>query len=639
MPARPRSAPSPQLLLIFLGVAAASAVILVWLGSLLLEQDAHADAQHRQERLDQAADRAVALIERRIADVQTRLLLPSQQSPALAAGVSLVHLTDSAVVPFPAGSLPFVPARDAVSSAAPEIFADAERLEFAGGDLTAAARSYMQLGHASDPLTRAGGLARLARVSSKRGRTDEAIRAYDDLAVVPAAAVDGLPAALVTRVGRATLFEAANRAGELRAEADALLTDLDEGRWPLLRPEFDYYRELAVRWRGTPALSNRDAIARADAAQWLWDNRASLDPGGHRSLVSDKHRAFVSWQTQHGDIEAALAGPAFLDHLCDDAMPDGVRCALVDAAGQFVTGAATPQRMTAVRATVADGLPWTVQVSESPSALATRQPSKRRLLMVSFIVVALVLAAGWYFILRAMTRERRLARLQSDFVAAVSHEFRSPLTSMSHLAEMLADGRLQTEPDRQRSYEILIGESERLRGLVEGLLDFSRFESGKMALTLVPSDMREIVRSTVADFQARVAGDGYRIELDEPGCEVTALADADAVRRALWNLLDNAVKYSPECRSVWVELACSADRVSIAVKDKGLGVPATEQREIFDRFVRGAEPTSKRIKGTGIGLAVVRDILTAHGGEVDVWSEAGQGSRFTLILRAAGGRP
>ena len=230
----------------------------------------------------------------------------------------------------------------------------------------------------------------------------------------------------------------------------------------------------------------------------------------------------------------------------------------------------------------------------------------------------------------------RLARLQSDFVAAVSHEFRSPLTSMSHLAEMLADGRLHSRPDRQRSYEILVRESERLRGLVEGLLDFSRFESGKMSLTLVPSDVRAVVQSTVADFQARIAADGYRIELSEPAGEVTALADADALRRALWNLLDNAVKYSPECRVVWVDLACEADRVSLAVKDKGMGVPASEQREIFDRFVRGAEPTSRRIKGTGIGLAIVRDILSAHGGEVDMWSEAGRGSRFTLILRAAG---
>ncbi len=102
--------------------------------------------------------------------------------------------------------------------------------------------------------------------------------------------------------------------------------------------------------------------------------------------------------------------------------------------------------------------------------------------------------------------------------------------------------------------------------------------------------------------------------------------------RALWNLLDNAVKYSPESRAVHVELTREAGRASITVRDHGIGIPADEQRTIFDRFVRGTESKSRRIHGTGIGLAMVRQIVRAHGGEVDLVSEPGRGSSFTIRL-------
>ena len=113
-------------------------------------------------------------------------------------------------------------------------------------------------------------------------------------------------------------------------------------------------------------------------------------------------------------------------------------------------------------------------------------------------------------------------------------------------------------------------------------------------------------------------------------------ADREALSRAIWNLLDNAVKYSPDCRTVWVELECDPQRVAIGVRDHGLGIPVHEQREIFEKFVRGADSKARRIKGTGIGLAMVRHIVQAHGGEILLVSQPGEGSRFTVSLPAAG---
>ena len=258
---------------------------------------------------------------------------------------------------------------------------------------------------------------------------------------------------------------------------------------------------------------------------------------------------------------------------------------------------------------------------------------RRRLLMLAFAVVALVLAAGWYFILRAMSRELRVSRLQSEFVAAVSHEFRSPLTSLSHIAELLATDRLPSDDLRRTSYDVLVRETNRLQRLVEGLLDFGRFEAGAAALRLETVDVSALVRMTVADFQARASADGYVVELASADEPVLARIDREAISRAVWNLLDNAVKYSPQCRTVWVAIERLDDHVSIMVRDHGLGIPIHEQREIFDRFVRGAESTARRIKGTGIGLAMVRQIVRAHGGEIRVTSEPGEGSTFTFALR------
>jgi signal transduction histidine kinase len=293
--------------------------------------------------------------------------------------------------------------------------------------------------------------------------------------------------------------------------------------------------------------------------------------------------------------------------------------------------------MVATRTAAAAGLPWTLHVSDAPDPIAPPLSPRRRLLTLTFGVVGLVLLAGWYFILRAITRELRVSRLQSDFVAAVSHEFRSPLTSMSHIAEMLAHDRFPDDAVRRKAFGVLVRDTDRLRGLVEGLLDFGRFEAGAAALQLEAVDVAGLLRTTVADFQERVAQDGYRIELRGASDAVTARIDREALARALWNLLDNAVKYSPECRTVWVEMSRESDQVSIGVQDQGIGIPIAEQREIFERFVRGGDSKARRISGTGIGLAMVREIVRAHGGEIVLTSEPGRGSRFTVVLRTAGG--
>jgi len=250
-------------------------------------------------------------------------------------------------------------------------------------------------------------------------------------------------------------------------------------------------------------------------------------------------------------------------------------------------------------------------------------------------MMAVLLVAAGYFIHRAVLREVRVARLQSDFVASVSHEFRTPLTTVRQLSEMLVRGRVSSDERRQQFYETLLRESERLQRLVEGLLNFGRMEAGELHYQFESLDPKEFVGEVVSEFQREVDALGYRVELNGKGPLPSIRADRQSLARVFWNLLDNAVKYSPEHHTIWVELSDANGRVSVRVRDHGLGIPAAERAEIFRKFVRGAAARSASIRGTGVGLAIARQIVAAHGGGISVESEPGRGSVFTVLLPVA----
>jgi signal transduction histidine kinase len=247
----------------------------------------------------------------------------------------------------------------------------------------------------------------------------------------------------------------------------------------------------------------------------------------------------------------------------------------------------------------------------------------------------IVILGSGYVVHRAITRELQVAQLQSDFVAAVSHEFRSPLTTLRTITELLAQDRIQDESRRRQSYVFLDHETSRLHRLVEDLLDFGRMESGRKQYRMETLDAFHVVRSAVSDVGENAAANGFRLETNLDLVSAPIRADEEALRRTLRNLLENAMKYSPECRTVWVEGMIGSRHVSISVRDQGMGIDATEQQAIFQKFVRGQAAKKAGINGTGIGLSMVRQIATAMGGEIRLQSEVGVGSTFTLVLPLA----
>jgi signal transduction histidine kinase len=283
-----------------------------------------------------------------------------------------------------------------------------------------------------------------------------------------------------------------------------------------------------------------------------------------------------------------------------------------------------------------DDMPWLLQVWPGrPDAIRADIKQKQTLSMAMLGFVAVLLAFGSYITVRIVRRELEIARLRADFVSTVSHEFRSPLTGIRQLGEMLLEGRV-ADREKQRSYfRMIVEESDRLARLVENILDFSRMEEGRREYRFEPLDPSPWLRELVVDFEAEIAMKGVAVEADIPDGLALISADKEALGSAVRNLLDNAVKYSPGTKTVRIEAAASGGEVRISVRDRGVGISEQDRKRIFDRFYRAEGEISKRVKGAGLGLSLVKHIVTAHGGTVECESRLGEGSTFTIRIPAA----
>jgi len=250
--------------------------------------------------------------------------------------------------------------------------------------------------------------------------------------------------------------------------------------------------------------------------------------------------------------------------------------------------------------------------------------------LIGFIDVMLL--AGLGLVWANVRRELKLSRLKSDFVANVSHELKTPLALIRLFAETLELGRVPTEEKKKQYHGIINKESRRLTQLINNILDFSRIEAGRKEYRLRRADVGAVVRDVLDAYRFPIEHLGFTLDVDVAEDLPEMDVDPEALSQALINLLNNAIKYSPDEKSLRVWARREGDRVRITVKDRGIGIPKAEQKRIFEKFYRVESSLVHTTKGSGLGLALVQHITEAHGGHVEVASAPGEGSAFTLSL-------
>ncbi len=565
-----------------------------------------------------------------------------------------------------------------------ERWKQAEAAEFRLNEHSRAAALYGALATgAADPALNALFLNRQARCYAKSGQHEKALASYRRQLEIglPDLASEGIPLEVTA------LFQIGNthlQRGQ-RAEAAGAYLNLYQGlldaRWPLVRDQFVSFKKLAED-RFRTAVGELDASLRTD-----WDGRLEkLEKtegerlAKTRILEEVRERIIPRMRLEAREMDTdsgrflRIAEPAdsglllasffsldkdtmlglLLDPLAladglfppssDKSEPEeGWSIAIVDESGKVVVsqGLASPEaseksgepQIVFTGAFTDSFPPWEIDIYRSGPGTAEREFRLRRAIYVlSLAAVIVALFFGGFLAIRSTARELKLAKLKSDFTATVSHEFRTPLTSIRYMAELLQRGRIRDEARKQEYYETITGESERLSRLVENLLDFSKIEAGMKEYRFEEADIGALAADVAGRFRQQAAFKDFTLEMEiEEGLPVIP-ADKDSLARAIFNLLDNAVKYSGGDPRVVLRAWSGEEAVNVQVEDHGIGISRAEQKKIFEKFYRSESAMESDIKGSGIGLPLVEHVVRAHGGEVLLESEPGKGTRVTLRL-------
>ena len=228
----------------------------------------------------------------------------------------------------------------------------------------------------------------------------------------------------------------------------------------------------------------------------------------------------------------------------------------------------------------------------------------------------------------------RNGEYQRQFISNISHDFRSPLTSIKGYVEAMIDGTIPVEM-QEKYLKIISYEAERLEKLTRGLLTLNELDIQKRMLNIQSFDINQIIKSTAASFEGTCTTRQILLELVLSGKELYARADIEQIQQVLYNLLSNAIKFSPDRSTITIETTEKNDKIFVSVKDHGIGIPKSSINKIWERFYKIDRSRGKDQKGTGLGLAIVKEIISAHGQHINVISTEGVGTEFIFTLEKA----
>jgi signal transduction histidine kinase len=427
-------------------------------------------------------------------------------------------------------------------------------------------------------------------------------------------------------------------AGRGKGPADIARASRNEGERELShdlarrRAELDeHIASLRSEARAALALSDElPDIVRVAALTWRG-----------RSSFREPRRTLIYRRRADGGIVGISVDAPMLEEAAGDAasVANGARALILPAGGT-----PAPHQRLIAQVPLGAGLPHLslaiVNPASDPDPLdeVIAQRSQRHIVYTS--ALALLLGLGLLATVRGAIRARELAQLKSDFVSTVSHELKTPLTSIRMFAEMLEQGVARGDPAKQARYQsVIVQESQRLGLLIANLLDYAQIERGTRRYTPSRQAIAQLAQHAVATFEIlrdaeRTGRNPVEVDVSSSAMHAQVDVDRDVVVQAVLNLVSNAVKYGGD-KAIEVTVEADATAVSIAVRDQGPGIPANEQVRIFKEFYRTADAYRSNIEGTGLGLALVKRHIEGQGGTVIVDSEVGRGSTFTIKLPRA----
>ena len=511
-----------------------------------------------------------------------------------------------------------------------EKLSQGEREEFAAGHPDRALPFYREaLAAAAYPAAAAHARLLLGRVLDKLRHRQEALAEFRAVLSTPPGLVDEDGVPLLVHAAEQLIESSADRA---RAVA-AVRAALEERAWPspVARYTLSNFAAQAASADEAAAAGLAESVQarfrQSEQAEALQNDAARLNllemkPGGRRAwLLYGQIPWLVSAVPGGTPTVVAIDAREVLQPF--EARGD-LRFLLAQEPGGETLGGAFPGLRAAF-------------VTRDDAALSARQTLQTRLYWAALLLLLGANVFGAYLLWRSLHREMQLADIRSQFVSSVSHELKTPLTAIRMYAETLQMGRSRDPAMAEEYLDTIVSECGRLSRLVDNVLLFSKIEQGKKVYRFRPVTLSDAVSAAARTLSYPLAQHGFdlRVSLDEDLPPVRA--DRDSLEQAVLNLLSNAMKYSGESRQIDLRLSRQNGDALIQVVDYGLGIEPEEQARIFEKYYRAPSRENQSIPGTGLGLALVSQIVRAHGGRVAVESTPGKGSTFTIRLPIGAG--
>jgi signal transduction histidine kinase len=344
---------------------------------------------------------------------------------------------------------------------------------------------------------------------------------------------------------------------------------------------------------------------------------------------------------KHNDVQTAMVidFPIYLKSISEKLIKElnpgsSINVKVEDESGKLIFSKVLKEETSYLSFPFPDYLPpWKIILSENkPGFIATLFKAGSGIYLFIFILIALLMVLGFVFIMYTLNVELRLNKLKSEFISNVSHELKSPLTSIRMMTEMLHNNRVQTEERKSTYYSAMLEESEHLSHLIDNILDFSRMDDDRKKYDFTDVNLDELLTKFLESTREMIPEPGFDIRYNSPDKVPVIKGDKNAILQVFYNLIDNAIKFSGTSRQIDVRLFSEDDELLFCVKDSGIGISSKDQAKIFDRFYRGEEPQRLGIRGSGIGLTIVQKIIEAHKGHLTLESKHGEGSTFCVHL-------